>query len=43
MATSVSEREQALAWIAAQLRWERTLARLRRGPAPEPELERQAA
>ena len=43
MATSVSEREQALAWIAAQLRWEHALARLRRRPAPAPEIERQAA
>lgn len=29
MATSARERERALAWIASQLRWERTLAGLR--------------
>jgi hypothetical protein len=27
--TSARERERALAWIASQLRWERTLAGLR--------------
>jgi hypothetical protein len=27
--TTVQEREKALAWIARQLRWERTLAELR--------------
>jgi hypothetical protein len=43
MATSGSERDQALAWIASQLRWERALARLRQGLAPAPEIERQAA
>jgi len=29
MATTTIEREKALAWIARQLRWERTLAELR--------------
>ncbi len=46
MGTSTSEREQALAWIASQLRWEHALARLRRRPALAPEIdevERQAA
>ena len=33
-ATSTIEREKALAWIARQLRWERTLATLRVGPEP---------
>jgi hypothetical protein len=40
--TSVRERERALAWIASQLRWERTLARLR-GDAPPHLTERRAA
>ena len=31
-ATSTIEREKALAWIARQMRWERTLAALRVGP-----------
>lgn len=32
--TTALERQRALAWIARQLRWERTLARLRGiGPA----------
>jgi hypothetical protein len=30
------ERERALAWIAEQLRWERTLSRLRAEAAGEP-------
>jgi hypothetical protein len=29
--TATLEREKALAWIARQLRWERTLANLRDG------------
>lgn len=41
MATSARERERALAWIASQLRWERTLAGLRH--VEEPADERQAA
>jgi hypothetical protein len=40
--TNVRERDRALAWIASQLRWERTLARLRGGAEP-PAVERQAA
>lgn len=40
--TSARERERALAWIASQLRWERTLAGLR-GDAEPCEAERQAA
>ena len=38
MATKTQERDKALAWIARQLRWERTLAELRTGdePAAEP-------
>jgi hypothetical protein len=40
MGTTTSiEREKALAWIARQLRWERTLNDLRHGEA----VERQAA
>jgi hypothetical protein len=39
--TSVQERERALAWIARQLRWERTLADLREGPVDV--VERKAA
>ena len=42
MATSVRERERALAWIASQLRWERTLAGLR-GETAGDVVERQAA
>jgi hypothetical protein len=43
MATnSARERERALAWIASQLRWERTLAGLR-GDAQPPVAERRAA
>ena len=34
IATSTIAREKALAWIARQLRWERTLAALRVGPEP---------
>ena len=41
MATKTQEREKALAWIARQLRWERTLADLR--TESEPEAERKAA
>jgi hypothetical protein len=41
MGTSPRERERALAWIASQLRWERTLAGLRDETAPVDE--RQAA
>jgi hypothetical protein len=40
MATTTVERDKALAWIARQLRWERTLADLR---ADERETERKAA
>ena len=40
--TSTRDRERALAWIAAQLRWERTLVGLRRDD-DEPTEERQAA
>ena len=40
MATSARERERALAWIASQLRWERTLAELRQD---DDVVERQAA
>ena len=36
------DRERALAWIAKQLRWERTLAGLR-GDTESPAVERQAA
>ena len=43
MAKSERDRERALAWIANQLRWERTLASLRREPAPAGAEERQAA
>ena len=43
MAASTQERERALAWIASQLRWERTLGRLRGERIPEEPLERQAA
>jgi len=35
-ATNTIEREKALAWIARQLRWERTLAALRVGPESTP-------
>jgi hypothetical protein len=42
MGTSVRERERALAWIASQLRWERTLAGLRHETSSD-DLERQAA
>jgi len=31
MGTNALERDKALAWIARQLRWERTLAELRDG------------
>jgi hypothetical protein len=41
MATSARERERALAWIASQLRWERTLAELRQDD--DDVVERQAA
>ena len=41
--TSMRERERALAWIAAQLRWERTLAHLRGERGSEDPVERQAA
>jgi hypothetical protein len=34
MATNTLEREKALAWIARQLRWERTLADLRTDSVP---------
>jgi hypothetical protein len=34
MATKTQEREKALAWIARQLRWERTLADLRTDSVP---------
>lgn len=40
--TSARERERALAWIASQLRWERTLAGLRGDAGPHVD-ERQAA
>jgi hypothetical protein len=43
MATTNLDRERALAWIAAQLRWERTLAHLRGERASEFAGERQAA
>ena len=36
MATTTIEREKALAWIARQLRWERTLAALRGDPEKTP-------
>ena len=42
MGTSGRERERALAWIASQLRWERTLAGLR-GETAGDVVERQAA
>ena len=32
--TTVQERDKALAWIARQLRWERTLADLRADERP---------
>jgi hypothetical protein len=35
--TTTLEREKALAWIARQLRWERTLAQLRAEDAPADE------
>jgi hypothetical protein len=35
-ATNTIERKKALAWIARQMRWERTLAELRVGPASTP-------
>jgi hypothetical protein len=42
--TTNRERNQALTWAARQLRWERTLAALRKGRAPRPATpERQAA
>lgn len=40
--TKARERERALAWIASQLRWERTLAGLR-GDVESPAEERRAA
>jgi hypothetical protein len=40
--TRDGDRERALAWIAKQLRWERTLAGLR-GDTESPAVERQAA
>jgi len=43
MATSVRERDRALAWIASQLRWEQTLAGLRDGGWKDDVEERQAA
>ena len=43
MAANPSERERALAWIASQLRWERTLAQLRGERFPEEPPARQAA
>jgi hypothetical protein len=43
MTTSVRERERALAWIASQLQWERTLSSLRRGTTEPVVDERQAA
>ena len=44
MATTTVERDKALAWIARQLRWERTLADLRAVlRADERETERKAA
>jgi hypothetical protein len=43
MATSARERERALAWIASQLRWERTLAELRRHETADDVVQRQAA
>ncbi len=42
MATNARERDRALAWIASQLRWERTLAELRHETADDV-VERQAA
>jgi hypothetical protein len=41
--TTNEGREQALAWIRRQLRWERTLADLRAGGDERPEEPRQAA
>lgn len=43
MAKSNRDRERALAWIANQLSWERTLASLRREPVSAGREERQAA
>jgi hypothetical protein len=43
MAANQGERERALAWIASQLRWERTLGRLRGERVDEEPLERKAA
>ena len=43
MGTSVRDRDKALAWIASQLRWERTLAGLRDGTSKDETVERQAA
>jgi hypothetical protein len=43
MGTSVRERDRALAWIASQLRWERTLAGLRDETSKDDHVERQAA
>ena len=43
MATTNLDRDRALAWIAAQLRWERTLAQLRGERASAFADERQAA
>ncbi len=43
MAANQGEREKALAWIASQLRWERTLAQLRGERASAAPPERQAA
>jgi hypothetical protein len=41
--TNLRDRERALAWIASQLRWERTLAGLRDERGSEGTQERQAA
>ena len=43
MAKSDRDRERALAWIANQLNWERTLASLRRQPVTAGRELRQAA
>jgi hypothetical protein len=43
MAKSNRDRDRALAWIANQLRWERTLASLRREPVRAGTEVRQAA
>lgn len=39
MGTTAKERESALAWIARQLHWERTLADLRAGGERDQESE----